>query len=67
MIDFFFQFCLSETNLSTALFLTSYFMQILGMVEDLKCCIWCLVFVGIWYAHGKLSVKYFIVMHTLIM
>jgi predicted HAD superfamily hydrolase len=65
MIDFFFSSALSKTKLSTALF--GYFMQILGMFEDLKCCIWCSVFVGIWYAHGKLIVKYFMVMYTLIM
>jgi hypothetical protein len=63
MIDFFFNSVLSETNLSTALF--GYFMQIFGMFEDLKSCIWCLVFVGIWYAYGKLIVKYFIVMYMM--
>jgi hypothetical protein len=34
------------------------------MLEDLKCCILCLVFVGIWYALGKLIVKCFMVMHA---
>jgi len=65
MIDFFFSSAMSKTNYLLLFF--GYFIQILGMFEDLKCYIWCLIFVGIWYAHGKLIVKYFMVMYTLIM